>query len=573
MRTSPSINNLNDLIQKKRRTHMKQLRSWRVVTALIIAGAAFTNPRLVQAQRQEPSQKIDQSIDPKACVLHVDGHDIAVARFGEGAISQADTTSGEVLSDGKRIWLDNEESKTHWSVEKPSARKVTIVSSSDSVVAFVDQQTDFRDGEALHVLRRLDAKQGKWLSSLEYGEKIADQQKVKIVAASGNGDKFAVLFAITELDSQRADDRVVDRIVKVYSDTSDKVLWTYRIPVDPNLYVPGRGFLMASSYPNFADSDINVFSWSGQSLTICPDATGPLVSLDKWTGKANWAIDRPWEFQRGFIGPSVWSHFVERFGEVRKSSKSVDPKKREEFANEFTSQIIAGPVFAPNDSRGFHTRGSYILAVTVARKGRYEGYTGDCFLYEIDTDGKVVARTPMPQYLVGNLFHSQLNSVIFATQNGGLIKLRAGGDEGIHMGPGGPDSTGKIDWFFQAPRRKPYWISYESAQKLAAFDDKRAYSIHEGWYVEKAGTDAKSVTFPIQITDQETGHQTEASLTVPIKFSAGIPSTNYYQIDEATYGYGQGGIGITGLTRTKTGLRFQLATEKAVGYIEFSLPK
>ncbi len=54
-------------------------------------------------------------------------------------------------------------------------------------------------------------------------------------------------------------------------------------------------------------------------------------------------MSRVWEYERGFIGPSVWQHFIARAGdddakgqEVKKGEKSDRPARR--------NAIVGGPV-------------------------------------------------------------------------------------------------------------------------------------------------------------------------------------------------------------------------------------
>src|SRR5204862_860145 len=73
------------------------------------------------------------------------------------------------------------------------------------------------------------------------------------------------------------------------------------------------GYVWGIPPPLYAGSAIQCLSWLGDRLLVCPEAMEPVRCLNPDTGTEIWQVDRLWEFQRGFIGPSVWSHFISRF--------------------------------------------------------------------------------------------------------------------------------------------------------------------------------------------------------------------------------------------------------------------
>lgn len=521
-----------------------------------------------QAQQGKNATIFGSVVDPKGSIFHLEGKDIAPSRWGEGALTEATLKGGTVQTNGKDVWFEDLQGTRKWSTNVPKDTTLQIVANTEDVVFFVNS-AELDSIPRQDYVYRVEANSGKWLSNIRYWGQAKDSENVVVRSVSGKGNLVAVLFNVFN-SNQDGTERMVSRSVGVFTDTSDTQQWEAEIAVDPQISPPGRVLLLAASYPNFADSSVNVFNWQDDSLLVCPDETGPLESYDRQGGKKKWTVDRPWEFQRGFIGPSVFSDFVGRFGDGDSfmDKEKIDASKRDIFAKQYVGQIIAGPVGVSTREGFGYSRTRYLFAVTLAKRAAYSGYTGDCIVYEMDSDGDILTRTPLPQYLIGGSQKLFSDSVVWATKNRGLMRLRSSKDR-ITFGPGGPDATGEIAWFFQTPQDKEHWLATDAARPLVTYDDQYAYQIVDGWYVDQP--DSKLITFPISRVDLRTGSRSECKLEIAVKSPVKRPSTNYQSSGNSMHQFGPGEIGITGLKRTRRGLRVQLATEEAIGYIEFPI--
>ena len=72
---------------------------------------------------------------------------------------------------------------------------------------------------------------------------------------------------------------------------------------------------------------------AGKHLVLCPSDQDALVALDLETGEVVWRLERPGDWERWFIGPSVWSSGI---------SLPDGPGKR-------TWRVFGGPVAVPYD--------------------------------------------------------------------------------------------------------------------------------------------------------------------------------------------------------------------------------
>lgn len=534
-----------------------------------LAGASFV-ALLGQAQHSNIVPKIPVKLSE--CILHVDGKALKPIRVGNGFLTHTAIPTGSIESDGRTIDRLDSRGEKAWSVKTPGPRKLQVASTSANVVYLIELPNEEEYTFSSSQVHRLDIQTGKWLSPIKLGGTLQAKQSVSIVGICARANRLAVLYQI--LGTASESDALVRRTVGVYGEHDSKPSWTYNIPLEKDS-APRQGVLLAASYPNFADSDVTTLAWVGKSVVACPDAMGPIVTLDGGNGKVAWTLKRPWEYQRGFIGPSVWSHYVSRFGNDYFDRGINMDKLRSQFEKSFSGQIIGGPVWVPfpksSDSR---EEGVFLVVVTLASKlgSGYDGYVGDAILYEVSERGDVLSRTPLPQYVIGRQVFCRPNEAIWSTKNNGMMSVCVE-DKGLmfSIGPGGPDHTGKIRWFVQPPDSTPEdkWLTHEAARNVTAFAENRAYRANGGWYVD--GPDDRTLTFPIQVFDLTNGVTRNCSLEVPVTYKVMRPTTNFRGNRGGIYGLGPGNIGIIDITATASRVRIQLATDKGVSFLDFNL--
>jgi len=65
--------------------------------------------------------------------------------------------------------------------------------------------------------------------------------------------------------------------------------------------------LLATRHPERAAGELASLARSGDDVLALSGARGQLVRVDPTSGELHARLDVPWEVERGFIGPSVWS--------------------------------------------------------------------------------------------------------------------------------------------------------------------------------------------------------------------------------------------------------------------------
>ena len=103
------------------------------------------------------------------------------------------------------------------------------------------------------------------------------------------------------------------------------------------------GYLWGIPRPQYADSAIRHLTWLDDRLLVCAEAMQPILCLNGDTGSEIWRLERLWEFQRGFIGPSVWSHFISRYGIEGSGSEETYIEN----SRQYQCALVAGPVAVP----------------------------------------------------------------------------------------------------------------------------------------------------------------------------------------------------------------------------------
>ncbi|MBS1718305.1 MAG: hypothetical protein JSS72_11295 [Armatimonadetes bacterium] len=380
------------------------------------------------------------------------------------------------------------------------------------------------------------------------------------------------------------------------------MLWQKSWAQEP--FREGRGYLMAAAYPNFSDSSVSPLTLAGNYLLVCPSPTEPIHMVKLRNGSEASSLEKPWEFRRGFIGPSVWQHFVSRNGRgfmddwEEAAGKSTDGKvwkggspfgapaqpdaqpvkteKKEKVYEPVTGKILAGPVSVQIDTEGGR-RWLVFLVVYRSGPGMYADYTGDSFLYELRTNyGSIdpVSITPMPRYVLPERAWIDGSSAVWPCQNNSMVRVSpsesAISSGGIGMGPGAPDCVGRIAWFREFEDVNPKaWLRLGSTPQVAARAGQYVIRAAGAPYiVNKADT---LVHFPMAVVELETGAAKQFELEAYLDKPASKPETNYRGDTTSITTIGPYYFGLGPIQADDSKLQVILGSERAVFRTEFDL--
>jgi ankyrin repeat protein len=438
---------------------------------------------------------------------------------------------GRVVARGK----DGEEPR--WTAKAADGQHLQWVA-SDGKVAYllaylVGEGNRFDRYVTPPAVLRLDLSSGKWLEPLPTGTAKAEgTRSAQVLSVLPDSDYVAVLAALSrDRNDQEASAAAFE--VSCFRAGSAKPLWAKSVSALGERSRPGA-YLLAAARPNYADSDLQQLSWMGDRLLVCAEAVQPILCLNRDTGTQLWRLDRPWEFERGFIGPSVWQHYIARFGEDRiGEDKAKAEAARPAFDKQFDCAIVGGPVPVPLDISRASDSHSVFVAVSRAARGAFSGYTADCTLYEFNDRGEPVAMLRLPQMVRGGHFWRVKDGVVWQGQNETFFRVnRARESPHLGMGPGGSDCLLRMPWLRQvADAERPAWLTSGKAGDPVAFSDTHAFCLPAGGYV--ADGDRATFHFPLTAIDLRTGHEQPMLLHAPIQGTIAAPKTNFSETSAA----------------------------------------
>lgn len=437
----------------------------------------------------------------------------------------------------KAYFVDKDEVGT--SPQTPNAISWTVKSddghcldwlASDSNTAYligyeVDKDGDFTHYDSPPRLRRLALATGSWMADLPTNTGHSTEA---IVAVTTDGQDVVVLTALSERGRGNSDKKTVTGYeLLCFRQGAAKPLWSKSFPSSGERPYTGA-YLWGIPQPKYAGSNIQHVTWMNDRLLVCPEAMQPLYCLNRDTGSEIWRLERIWEFQRGFIGPSVYSHYIARFGNEEFGAEGrSEEKARAAFNKTFTCALVAGPIAVPLGFERGNDSHSIFVAVARGPAGAWAGYLSDCIVYEISDQGVPISMATLPQMVKGSQHSTQQDGVIWRCQNDTFVKLSpVRSAPVVSMGGGGTDGTSCVAWLRHLPHAEPAaWFSAGKAQDAVEFGETHAFCLSTGGYV--ARNDTPVYRFPISAVDMATGLDTEILLDVPFKGEIPIPETNY----------------------------------------------
>ncbi len=268
-------------------------------------------------------------------------------------------------------------------------------------------------------------------------------------------------------------------------------------------------------------------------------------------GKERWSIERIWEFDRDFIGPSVWSHEIRRFGRDeleeawhRAGTKSInvtpeDKAKvdaqlpgvqaewRSEFEHAHVSWITGGPWVVHNSTkREMQSNESMLVAVAIAPHHSFVANLARIRLYEVDESGKVIALCDLPRIIGPDQAQSVDGLLAFACDPIGLGAVRpsAFGSLGESI-MGGSDCLMSLAWYREPDQnRVEAWLQGQWIPRTAFGHDFVLRPLDGGVIIKP---DDMIMTSVIERSSLSDGEHERWVFHVGLSEKPTLPTTNY----------------------------------------------
>lgn len=470
--------------------------------------------------------------------------------------------------------IRNKETGKESSVQHDGKRKWVLVRTHKGVAYFAALPSDNSDKNDVARIRRLDLEKSAWLDELKF--EFDEKTHSEIAGTYVNDDYFIV--AVVLMKEKDSFSNSPDSFwVGCFETGKSKTRWAESFEAEKTRARPGV-YLWSNSNPDYADAGLRVFSRFEDRLLFCPEGKQPIRCLNIDTGTELWARDRVWEFQRGFIGPSVWQHYIGRFridedfgigGDEERNL--IDAKKQ--FDENFECSIIGGPAIVRLTENGDSWRGGHSIFVAVSKQPKVAlgGYLGESIIYELSDDGKVISTTNLPRLVKGSNFRIDETGVVWKCQANQLVRLKASGESGhFGGGPGGFDCQTSVPWvrtISTQSGRNEVWLSAGTACDSTVMLKRFAVSVTRGGFINKKG-DAL-YQFPISVTDLQSGAQKNLLLKVPFSDAISAPRQNYSSNGDSYQTRGPYKLAITSFSLTDDRLQIVLGSRGAAQNLEF----
>lgn len=458
----------------------------------------------------------------------------------------------------------------------PSAdgRKLRLLGTVGGIALFAAENTEDEINAGRHDLpaeiRRCDLDAGHWLPSW----KIEDQNERQRdptdpddidPVLGGVLTRYETVVVLT-YDRPSGFARAVPSnatttsyTITCYDADKTRPRWAKTFPWVDKQFPP---VMLARDFSRSRNSSIELLTWADDKayeppVLVCAGAKQDLLCLAGESGEVQWRIPKLWEFERGFIGPSVFEHYVDRFGidymdlrlaerpdaedaderEQQERGRRLLSERRKKFEEEFDGSIAAGPVFATDDFSGH-------LFVAAARRradGGWQDLGGlaQCVVYELEADsGEVIAATALPRMVDGSPYKAIPGALVWSCDRGCLVRLN-------HSRFGPEDAICRVGWYREYEMRFPAcWFSADPPHGVAAFDDKHLYRA-AATYIENK--DETVYRFVINVVNLETGIDRDLTLAVPYHGEFPMPEHGYFASPGYTHAHQPHLLGISEL--------------------------
>jgi hypothetical protein len=517
-----------------------------------------------------------QEVKPDEVTLEWHGHTLRPVRAVSPALPEVPAGPVLLAIDEKEITaFDPATHQQRWTAVVPDGMAFQLLAANDEQAYFVNRPRVPADG--VFMVWRLVLKSGQWLHSLGTpGEPGANV----VIQAETRANRLFVLsspVAAGPMDPTATAEKKSYRVT-CFDTASGEQKWAKAFPMAEEPGNPGP-FLLSARQPNSAAPAIRALSWLGNDLLVCAGPHQALVCVGADNGGTRWTLERIWEFQRNFIGPSVWQHYIDRFvgaGPAFRPMNAPPPDlsdARKKFDAQWQCEIIGGPAVVMVPAAGRQPAMPRIFVVVA--KGPAAGYSAqlaDAVAYEVGTGGGVVSLANLPRLVNGGQFHALGDAVTWCAQNGAMIQLQAHtGDAGFGMGPGGYDCVTKVAWYreFGADDPPGVWLVADKAGDPTAFGGDRIYRQLAGGYVSKPAD--KLYHFPLVAMGYDGTATEPLLLNVPLTDTVPVPTGNFSRSGQTWHKMGAYLVGITSLRAEGKRLFVTLGMEDSAVELAFDL--
>ncbi len=403
-------------------------------------------------------------------------------------------------------------------------------------------------------LRRLDLLTKKWLRPLMMpATRMPGKWRLRFLSVLAGQHRVAALTQRQSFDNKFQRWSAADYRLAVFSASHTKPLWSWRSRSVAGPPGPGA-FLLSSYQPAYASANIHYLSWLGKKIVLCAGQHEPVICLGP-RGAISWRIDNLWEFERGFIGPSMWTNYIGRFrapgfdhpqrlldrrrpAPLAKRAHSPARLKREKteiarllkrraaFNARHICSIIGGPIVVPDKGH----RASVWVAVAKGPRADFWGYCANCIVYQINTaryrmvDGLIISMAHLPTMVHAGRFSRRKSGLVWFCQHRGVVKLS---DRDRSHGSFGASMLSHVSWYRQMHRTtEPHaWLTADPAGDLVAVDGRFALRTINGGYVNRENSHVYN--FQIDIVNLRTGMQSRGLLRIPFHGQLPKPKSHF----------------------------------------------
>ena len=427
-----------------------------------------------------------------------------------------------------------------WEQTGKSEKSLRFLAVRNDVLYCTEDSDDSREEQYPEqpILRRMDLKTGQWHGGIiiPTDERIGEERTYIQNALVVDGGLF--VLSITVKDSHSTEP-IHYRLSKV----AEEIEWSKSFESGGGLPNPSA-FVLGSLGPARDSQAIVTLTLVNDKVLVCAGPREPLMMVSPDSGDIAWTLPRIWEFRRGFIGPSVWEHFMGRYGFqnhdvelAEKTLEEIQKDKVNQSAIEYnrgiknaieeartriekeSCAIVAGPVVVIENSDGFEEK-HFFLVTSQNSDQVWDGYLSECVVYEIAETGTVLKMLKIPRFVSGRDFRIDKDKVIWKSQRGDELTLFA------TRGWNTADCMIEMNWNRYQPREETnHWLQQETFFPSTVIFETTSLSLESGGYIKKE--DSKVMSYPIWLKDLSSGAVQKLLLEIPFNGTVRPPETNY----------------------------------------------
>ena len=450
-----------------------------------------------------------------------------------------------------------------WQARQPDGRRLRALQLHDHHLLLCRLPVRAGDGwdfTGCAEVLRLDTRNGAWAERLT----VAGTDPLLVSGVALDGER---LFVARHRWAASAEGGWAPSGLVITAHAGPRTLWTRTWPCLPPQPGPGA-FLLTKQQPVTAPETVEPCRVWGDALVVCPGPSSPLFTVAAADGADRWTLERIWEYDRDFIGPSVWCHTMRRFGRdksheawQRAGTKTVNvtPEDkalvdaqiplviadwRQAFDRDHVAWIAGGPwVVARPAEHGRRQDDALLIAVAIAPRHGFVRNLARVRLYDLSKQGEPLALIDLPrpvdqaQVLPGTL--------AFSVRPGGAGAVRTFPHDGPRGGMGGgPDCLLALAWYGEAETTPAdAWLQTQ-AMPAMTLGERHAIIPCDGGAVLREGESV--LVSALQVVTLADGARQRWRLHLPLGTAPTLPTTNYRRFSRADGSLGT--ISLTGIS-------------------------